>query len=202
MKLTVYTGSIVDPAIGADAVVNASNPDVILGSGVSGALREACGGAAFQRELRERLAQQFGSELGPNDCLVTSAGSCKAFRWVLHVPAVDYRTRDPETGGPSGPGRIRSCMRAALDAAEALGKRYDLGGRFVLATPLLGAGAGGLGPMASLDAMLKAVSEYRAASSSENETGLAKLVFVVLKAEDAQIVEREAQRHGLTVEKH
>ena len=53
MKLSVYTGSLVDPAIGAHAVVNASNPSVALGSGVSGALREACGGTAFQQELRD-----------------------------------------------------------------------------------------------------------------------------------------------------
>jgi O-acetyl-ADP-ribose deacetylase (regulator of RNase III) len=106
MKLSVYTGSLVDPAIGAHAVVNASNPSVALGSGVSGALREACGGTAFQQELRDRLEEDFDAELEPDDCLVTSAGTSTAFRWVLHVPAVDYRKRDPETGGPSGPRRV------------------------------------------------------------------------------------------------
>lgn len=114
MKLGVYTGSLVDPAIGAHAVVNASNPSVALGSGVSGALREACGGTAFQQELRERLEENFDAELEPDDCLVTSAGTSTAFRWVLHVPAVDYRRRDPETGGPSGPRRVRACVRSSM----------------------------------------------------------------------------------------
>ncbi|MBX3129334.1 MAG: macro domain-containing protein [Polyangiaceae bacterium] len=131
MKLSVYTGSLVDPAIGAHAVVNASNPSVALGSGVSGALREACGGTAFQQELRDRLEEDFDAELEPDECLVTSAGTSTAFRWVLHVPAVDYRKRDPETGGPSGPRRVRACVRAFLDAAASLATENDLTGQFI-----------------------------------------------------------------------
>ena len=201
MKLGVYTGSLVDPAIGAHAVVNASNPSVALGSGVSGALREACGGTAFQQELRERLEEDFDAELEPDDCLVTSAGTSAAFRWVLHVPAVDYRKRDPETGGPSGPRRVRACVRAFLDAAASLATENDLMGQFILATPLLGAVAGGLGPVASVDAMMGAVHEHLRASPPEQRDGLAKLVFVVLRPEDARIVEGGAAKHGFPLER-
>jgi O-acetyl-ADP-ribose deacetylase (regulator of RNase III) len=201
MKLAVYIGSLVDPAIGAHAVVNASNPSVALGSGVSGALREACGGAAFQQELRERLEEDFDAELEPSDCLVTSGGTSTAFRWVLHVPAVDYRKRDPETGGASGPRRVRSCVRAFLDAAASLAKENDLAGRLIVATPLLGAGAGGLGPVASLDAMMSAVHEHLRRWSPEERDALARLVFVVLRPEDARLVEAGAAKHGFTVER-
>ena len=45
--VSTFVGSIVDPALGADAIVNASNPQVALGSGVSGAIREACGAQTF-----------------------------------------------------------------------------------------------------------------------------------------------------------
>lgn len=138
MDLSVYVGSLVDPVIGAHAVVNASNPSVALGSGVSGALREACGGVAFQHEIREQLEEQFDAELEPDDCLVTSAGISTAFRWVLHVPAVDYRKHDPETGGPSGPRRVRSCVRAFLDAATSLAIENELAGQFVLANAAAG----------------------------------------------------------------
>ena len=201
MKLGVYTGSLVDAALGAHAVVNASNPAVALGSGVSAALREACGGAAFQQELRDRLEEEFDAELEPEDCLVTSAGTSTAFRWVLHVPAVDYRARDPETGGPTGPRRVRSCVRAFLDAAASLATGNDLAGQFVVATPLLGAGAGGLGPVASLDAMMAGVHEYLRASSPSAREALLKLVFVVLRPEDARVVELGAARHGLAIER-
>lgn len=201
MDLSVYVGSLVDPVIGAHAVVNASNPSVALGSGVSGALREACGGVAFQHEIREQLEEQFDAELEPDDCLVTSAGISTAFRWVLHVPAVDYRKHDPETGGPSGPRRVRSCVRAFLDAATSLAIENELAGRLVLATPLLGAGAGGLGPVASLDAMMGAAYEWLRASSPEERNALAKLVFVVLGPEDARLVELAAAKYGFAIER-
>lgn len=200
MRLAVYVGSLVEPAVGANAVVNASNPAVALGSGVSGALRQACGGAAFQAELRERLDEDFDGALEPDDCLVTSAGTSTAFRWTLHVPAVDYRVPDPETGGPSGPSRVRACVRALLDAAAALAAENDLGGRFVLATPLLGAGAGGLGPIVSLDAMMGSVRKFLRAASPVERDAVAELVFVVLDANVARLVALAAEKHGLVIE--
>lgn len=200
MKIGVHIGSLVDAAIGAHAVVNASNPAVALGSGVSGALREACGGEAFQRELHERLEEDFDAELEPDDCLVTTGGTCTAFRWVLHVPAVDYRKPDPETGRPTGPRRVRECVRAFLDAAGTLALENQLAGELVVATPLLGAGAGGLGPVASLDAMMSSVHEHLRAASPEERGTVAKLVFVVLRPEDARVVENAAAKHGFVIE--
>ncbi len=50
LLIRTHLGSITDSAVGAHAVVNASNPELALGSGVSGAIRTACGGAAFQKE--------------------------------------------------------------------------------------------------------------------------------------------------------
>lgn len=195
MKLSVYTGSIVDPALGAHAIVNASNSSVALGSGVSAAIREACGGNAYQKEIRGRLEEEFGAELEAEDCLVTSGGTSEAFRWVLHVPAVDYRQPDPETGGPTGPGRVRSCVRAFLREAASLASKNDLEGKLVVATPLLGAGAGGLGPVVSLEAMMGAVRD-----SPEESKSIGELVFVVLKPEDARVVESGASKLGFKLE--
>ncbi|MEQ8894458.1 MAG: macro domain-containing protein, partial [Sandaracinaceae bacterium] len=117
MRLSTFVGSLVDQALGAHAIVNASNPHVGLGSGVSGAIRAACGGAAFQTEVRRAWEDAFDEPLEAGDCLVTGAGTARAFRWVLHVPAVDYTARDPETGGSSGPARIQACAAAALEEA-------------------------------------------------------------------------------------
>ena len=85
---------------------------------------------------------ELDEPLSGDDCLVTSAGSCNAFQWVLHVASVDYRRRDAETGGSTGPSRVCACFRAALDAATALAAKEELEGQFVLVTPLLGAGHG------------------------------------------------------------
>jgi hypothetical protein len=95
VHVSVHVGSLMDPALGAHAIVNASNPHVGLGSGVSGAIREACGGHSFQKEVRGAWEAEFDEPLQPGDYLVTSAGTATAFRWVLHVPAVDYKVRDP-----------------------------------------------------------------------------------------------------------
>jgi O-acetyl-ADP-ribose deacetylase (regulator of RNase III) len=199
MNIGIYTGSIVDPAIGAHAVVNASNPSVALGSGVSAALRQACGGNAFQQEVRERLEEEFDADLAADECLVTSAGSCTAFRWVLHVPAVDYRRPDPETGGPTGSRRVAACTRSALTEAVSLANENGLVGQFVLAAPLLGAGAGGLGAVASLDAMMGSVRKHLRESDSDQLRAIARLVFVVLQPGDARLVELAATKHSLVV---
>ena len=62
MRLSTFVGSLVDQALGAHAIVNASNPHVGLGSGVSGAIRAACGGAAFQTE-RDPAMYQSGCDM-------------------------------------------------------------------------------------------------------------------------------------------
>jgi O-acetyl-ADP-ribose deacetylase (regulator of RNase III) len=187
VKVSAYVGSIVDVAVGAHAIVNASNPEVGLGSGVSGAIRAACGGAAYQVEVRTRLEEEFGGPLEAQDCLVTGAGSAAAFRWVLHVAGVNYRSRDPETGGVSGPSRVRACTRAALSEAAELARANHLAGSFVVATPLLAAGHGGLGATKSLGAMIDAVDEWLRADAANREV-LAELKFCVLLAEEARLV--------------
>ena len=64
-----------------------------------------------------------------------------------------------------------------------------------------GAGAGGLGPVASVDAMLGAVYEHLRATPPQQRDGLAKLVVVVLRPEDARIVDNGAAKHGFRLER-
>ena len=198
VHVAVFTGSLVD-APGAHAILNASNPDLGLGSGVSGAIREACGGTAYQRHVRERLEEEFGEPLLPSDCLVTGAGTATAFRWVLHVPSVDYRRADPETGGPTGPSRVKDCFNAALAESMTLAQHHALDGQFVLATPLLGAGHGGLGTIASVDVMMGALAEHLRDSPAEERGVLARVLFCVPAPQDARLVPLAASKHGLPV---
>ena len=198
LLIRTHLGSITDSAVGAHAVVNASNPEVALGSGVSGAIRTACGGAAFQKEVRERLMEDFGGSLEPDDCLVTSAGCATSFRWVLHVAAVNYRRADPETGGVSGPLRIETCFRAALDAAESVASQEGLQGSFVLATPLLGAGHGGLGPVIAAEVMIGTVRRFMAETGQGSS--IAELVFAAMSENDRRLIRLAGERFGVKID--
>jgi O-acetyl-ADP-ribose deacetylase (regulator of RNase III) len=158
--------SIVDT--GADAVVNASNPDAVLGGGVSRALFNECGGDVLQREMREKLEAEFDGELSPEDCLVTSGGTSKRIRFVLHVPSVDYR--DPRTSTNE---RVSSAAEAALRSAAATA---ETAGPLAVAFPLLGAGSGGLSPGVSLKAMVDGLRRF---FKEEPQAPIARVVFAV-----------------------
>ncbi len=189
--IRAFHGSIVDA--GAHAVVNASNPELGLGSGVSGAIQEACGGLAFQRHVRKAWEEEFDSPLLASDCLSTTSLHSEQFRWVLHVASVNFRTRDPETGGHTGPSRIASCRRAALEEAHPLAREHGPPGQFDLAAPLLGAGHGGLGSVASLEAMLRAVRRF----SEERTWSLGSFIVAIPAERDMRLVAMAAERFGL-----
>jgi O-acetyl-ADP-ribose deacetylase (regulator of RNase III) len=164
--IEVLQVSIIDT--GADAVVNASNPDAVLGGGVSRALFNECGGEVLQKEMREKLDEEFEGELEPDDCLVTSGGASKKIRFVLHVPSVDYR--DP---GTSSAARVASSAEAALRAAALLAEKE---GPIAVALPLLGAGSGGLSPGVSLKAM---VDGMRRVFRVQPDAPVTRVVFAV-----------------------
>jgi O-acetyl-ADP-ribose deacetylase (regulator of RNase III) len=188
MRVKVIEGSIVQPDLGAHAVVNASNPEVGLGSGVSGAIAKACGGVTFQRQVREARDEQLdGDPLEPDDCLVTEAGTATHLRWVLHVASVDYRRRDPETGGHTGPTRVRRCVAAALAAAAELARQHDLIGSFALAMPLLGAGHGGLGAARAAGAIFDEIRGFVAGSAAD-AAAIGTLILVAHNAGDAAVL--------------
>lgn len=72
-------------------LVNASNTNARLGSGVSGAIRAACGGDAYQHHLFAELERQKRGPMEPGDVMITDAGSHPHARYVAHVAVMDYR---------------------------------------------------------------------------------------------------------------
>lgn len=71
-------------------LVNASNTNAVPGSGVSGAIRRACG-PHFQAEVLEALRSRFGGPMPPGEVLLTLAGAHRTAKWVAHLAVMDYR---------------------------------------------------------------------------------------------------------------
>lgn len=136
-KIEFVQGSLTD---GHETVlVNASNTQATLGSGVSGAIRRACG-PAFQGEVHQALEVKFKGPMAPSQVLVTSAGTHPHARWVAHVAVMDYRHGMGPQSFPSVE-TIRLGCENLWTALEAIPGGEPLS----VAMCALGAGTGDLG---------------------------------------------------------
>jgi O-acetyl-ADP-ribose deacetylase (regulator of RNase III) len=104
-----------------DAIVNAANTRLVLGSGVAGAIREK-GGPTIQAECDAIGGVPLGG------AAVTGAGRLRA-RYVIHAAAM-------EPGGSASEASVRAAVRRSFELADELGCR-------TLALPAIGAGVGG-----------------------------------------------------------
>ena len=119
MRLEVREGDIA--AVTADAIANAANDQLWMGTGVAGALKRA-GGGEIEREAMA---------LGPiplGTAVATDAGHLRA-RWVVHGAVMG---QDLRTSGDLVARTTRSC----LEVADELGCHS-------LALPAFGTGVGG-----------------------------------------------------------
>jgi O-acetyl-ADP-ribose deacetylase len=119
MDISVFEGDIT--TLEVDALANAANSELWMGSGVAGAIKRA-GGDEIEREA---VAQ---GPIAPGQAVATSAGRLQA-RWVIHGAAM----------GPdlvTTAELIRGATRRCLEVADELGARS-------LALPAFGTGVGG-----------------------------------------------------------
>ena len=107
-----------------DAIVNAANNHLQLGSGVAGAIRRR-GGPTIQSEC-DALVRQHGP-LRVGDAAITGGGTLSVRR-VIHAAAMG--------DVPPSPDSIRSATRRSLQLAAQEGLR-------TVAFPVLGSGVGG-----------------------------------------------------------
>ncbi len=119
-------------------LVNASNTNGALGSGVSGAIRRTCG-EGFQEAIEAELKTRYGGPMAPGDLLMTAAGSHPRARWVAHLAVMDYRSG---FNGGSFPTEqtIRRCCENLWRSLETLSDSP-----VSVAMPALGVGTGQLG---------------------------------------------------------
>ena len=107
-----------------DAVVNAANNHLRMGSGVAGAILSR-GGGVIQDECDEIVRRDGPIAVG--EAALTGGGTLQA-RFVIHAAAMGDSPVSPES--------IRGATRSALELAEESGIRS-------LAFPVLGTGVGG-----------------------------------------------------------
>lgn len=136
-----------------DAIVNAANSALLLGSGVAGAIAER-GGPSIGEAC---------STLGPievGEAAVTGAGRLSA-RFVIHAAGMP-------PGGRASEQSVRSSLRAALGLAVRRGCRS-------VAIPAIGAGVGGLSLQRCAEISLDEVRRF-----TQDETSLEEIRFVLL----------------------
>jgi O-acetyl-ADP-ribose deacetylase (regulator of RNase III) len=150
VRITLKEGDIASEA--ADAIVNAANSALVLGSGVAGAIR-AKGGPEIQAECDRH------GPIAVGDAAVTTAGKLAA-RFVIHAA-----TMPP--GGAASEASVRSAMRSSLASARELGVK-------TLAVPALGAGVAGFSLQRCAEVLLE---EARAHAGTE--TSLEEIRFVL-----------------------
>jgi O-acetyl-ADP-ribose deacetylase (regulator of RNase III) len=137
MKVEVVQGSLTD---GDESVlVNASNTGARLGSGVSHAIRVACG-PEFQGHIYAELERLKGGPMEPGDLFVTHAGAHPNAKHVVHAAVMDYREGAKFSSVAPDEARIRAICDKLWPAIEAIE-----GGPHSVAMVALGGGTGGLG---------------------------------------------------------
>jgi len=126
-----------------DAVVNAANNHLRMGTGVAGALAKR-GGGVIQEECNEILRRDGPLEVG--GAAITGGGRLRA-RYVIHAAAMGDLPVSPES--------IRNATLNSLAVAEENGIRS-------IAFPLLGTGVGGFSFDEAARIMVEAILEFLA----------------------------------------
>jgi len=149
--IETFCGSIVDCP--TQAIINAANSQVALGSGVSGAIRDACGGNTFQRECHEILEELYDGYL-PRGEVMATGGGLSQFCWILHAATIDF-----SKGQYTSQDVVRKSMVSILKLAEEIIEENDLD-ELSLGIPLLGSDVGGLSIRESCDALCEGMKIY------------------------------------------
>jgi len=149
-RVTLVEGDITAQQV--DAIVNAANSALKLGTGVAGAIRER-GGPSIQQEC-----DAIG-EIAVGDAAVTGAGALPA-RYVIHAAGMP-------PGGHATEDSVRRSARRSLALASERGCR-------TIAIPAIGAGVGGFSPQRCAEVLLEEARTHLA-----GETSLEEIRFVL-----------------------
>ena len=165
LKIEVYEGDIT--RLELDALVNAANNRLWMGSGVAGALKRAGG-----KEIEAEAVNKGPIPIG--EAVATGAGKLKA-RYVIHAAVMG---QDLQTDAE----KIRQATRNSLLRADELGIKS-------IAFPALGTGVGGFSLSECARIMIGEVCQY-----SARKTGLERVVFALFGQLAYQAFKQELDR--------
>jgi O-acetyl-ADP-ribose deacetylase (regulator of RNase III) len=144
-RIVIREGDITEEEV--DAIVNAANSALVLGSGVAGAIRER-GGPSIQAECDAHGPIPVGS------AAATGAGALRA-RWVLHAASM-------APGGAATEASVRAAVRASLALAAERGCH-------TVAVPAIGAGVAGLPIQRCAEVLLEEARRHLAGATPIEE---------------------------------
>jgi O-acetyl-ADP-ribose deacetylase (regulator of RNase III) len=140
-----------------DAIVNAANAGLSMGTGVAGAMKRKGGTVIEEEAVRQ-------GPIEPGEAVLTVAGNLPATH-VIHAVALGQDLK-------TNPERVAAATRSSL----ALADKHKL---LSIAFPALGSGIGGVPPAQSAEAMVTTVVDH----VKKGNTSLQKVLFVVYQDE-------------------
>lgn len=149
-RIVLEEGDITDASV--DAIVNAANSALMLGSGVAGAIRDK-GGPRIQEECDAHGPIEVG------DAALTCAGELPA-RFVIHAAGMS-------PGGQASEDSVRRSMRASLALAREQGCQS-------IAVPAIGAGVAGFSMQRCAEILIE-----EARAHLDGETSVDEVRFVL-----------------------
>jgi O-acetyl-ADP-ribose deacetylase len=152
--------------VDTDAIVNAANNELWMGSGVAGAIKRA-GGDEIERDAISKGPIEVGQ------AIASTAGQLPHKR-VIHAAAMGFQ------GGSMIPATAESIRQATVSAMAVA----DEEGLTSLAFPALGTGVGGFSTEECAGIMVPAVINYL---NDRAETEITQVVFV-LRDEQARLM--------------
>ncbi|MBW1981688.1 MAG: macro domain-containing protein [Deltaproteobacteria bacterium] len=163
-RLVLLQGDITD--MDTEAIVNAANKDLILGTGVAGAIRSK-GGPAIQEECNRIGGAPVGG------AAITTGGNLKA-RYVIHAVG-------PRTGEGDEDKKLADAVRSSLDLASKKGLKS-------ISFPAISTGVFGFPKERCAEIMLGVVTDVL----RRGETSLDKVVFCLWGKESFDIFSQKA----------
>ena len=159
-RIVLREGDITAESV--DAIINAANSDLVLGSGVAGAIREK-GGPSIQAECDSHGPVEVGG------AVATGAGDLDA-KYVLHAASMP-------PGGQASAESVRTSMRHCLALAAERGCAS-------LAVPAIGAGVAGVPLQRSAEILIEEARVHL-----EGDTPLQEIRFVLFGEQAYRVFE-------------
>lgn len=180
MKIEIRQGDITEQA-DVDAIVNAANTWLALGSGVAGAIRRK-GGDIIDEEGRKQAPIRLG------EAAVTTAGTLPN-KYVIHAAAMGYTVEDRAVSKKPG---TESSAAIICDATRNSMRRADELQLRSIAFPALATGVARFPVKECAQVMIAAAREYAA---EQTTSSLELVVFVLFNQSDYEVFKREAEQY-------